>query len=198
MEPSLSPSAWRIGQKKNKLNCSTSNQANRHKMLISNASIARSVKMSWMHICLIIWMRFAKLQSVGWRSTTPFVRTRLYRVYRPASMHFKMPDFVYLSLVYKMGTVSPKLKCPQFSQIEMSPPRGGDIFRATFEALSPGMVRSRLDWDTNFDLSINIFCHHNFRLFCLSMINFIRQGLPFIQNSDLLQSINTHGHNSVT
>ena len=33
-----------------------------------------------------------------------FVRTRHYRVCHPASLQFKIPDFVYLSLEYKMGT----------------------------------------------------------------------------------------------
>jgi putative transposase len=44
-----------------------------------NAYIARFVKRFWMLICSIPWRRFVKSQSVGWKNTIPFVRTRLYR-----------------------------------------------------------------------------------------------------------------------
>jgi len=71
---------------------------------ISKGSTAHFVKMSWTRICLMIWRRFARSQGTGLKNTTPSVRMRLYRVCHPANLQFKMPDFVYLSLVYKMGT----------------------------------------------------------------------------------------------
>ncbi len=40
--------------------------------------------------------RFATSQSVGWKTTTPSVRMRPYRVYHPASLHDNLPRVVYL------------------------------------------------------------------------------------------------------
>ena len=47
---------------------------------ISKGSTARFVKTFWMPNCLIIWRRSVQSPSVGWKNTTPSVRTRLYRV----------------------------------------------------------------------------------------------------------------------
>ncbi len=66
------------------------------RMHTSSASTALTAKMFWMLICLLISRRFVSLQSVGWKTTTPFVRTRHYRVYHPASSHNNRPRFVYL------------------------------------------------------------------------------------------------------
>ena len=44
----------------------------------------------------MISRRFALLQRVGWKTTTPFVRMRHYKMFRPASLHDNMPRFVYL------------------------------------------------------------------------------------------------------
>jgi putative transposase len=66
------------------------------RMPTSSASTARFVKKSWMLTRLMIYRRFAPLQSIGWKTTTPSVRTTHYRVLHPANLHNNIPRFVYL------------------------------------------------------------------------------------------------------
>jgi putative transposase len=81
------------------LSCFTSSLANQLKTHTSSASTAPTGKKFWMPIYLMISRRFATSPNVGWKSTTPSVRTRHYRVSHPASLHCNMPRFVYLWLV---------------------------------------------------------------------------------------------------
>ena len=69
------------------------------RMLTSNASTGPFAKMSWMLIYLITYRRYVRSHNIGWKTTTPSVRMRHYRVYHPANMPFNKLEFVYLSLV---------------------------------------------------------------------------------------------------
>ncbi len=62
----------------------------------SSASTAPTEKRFWIRICLMISRRFVTSLNIGWKTTTPFVRTRHYRVYHPASLYANLPRFVHL------------------------------------------------------------------------------------------------------
>ena len=74
------------------------------RMLTSNASTGPFAKMSWMLIYLITYRRYVRSHNIGWKTITPSARMRHYRVCHPANTPFNKLEFVYLSLVYKMGT----------------------------------------------------------------------------------------------